>query len=81
MAQQDEPPKPARMPDGRLQTEVMLEAEHKRSLAEAQVLVELALAVKAELERDTRHVLSLSQLKRLDEIERVAKRLRGRLKK
>lgn len=69
------------MPDGRLQTEVMLEAEHKRSLAEAQVLVELALAVKAELERDTRHVLSLSQLKRLDEIERVAKRLRGRLKK
>lgn len=69
------------MPDGRLQTEVMLEAEHKRSLDEAQVLVELALAVKAELERDTRHVLSLSQLKRLDEIERVAKRLRGRLKK
>jgi hypothetical protein len=71
----------ARLPDGRLQKEEILKADYKKNLDEAAELAKLADALKADLEKNTRYVVSLQTLKKIDEIEKLAKNIRGRLKK
>ena len=80
------PPEPTeqqepRLPDGRSQREEMLKQDHKKSLEDADELLKLAEQLKGDLERDDRHVLSISTLKKTEEIEKLAKRIRGRLKR
>lgn len=77
----ESPAKDIRLPNGKRLSEVVLAEEHKRALADAARLAELTAEFRADLEKDTRYVLSLQQLKRLDEIERLTRRLRGRLAK
>ncbi|MBL8177310.1 MAG: hypothetical protein JNK48_21725 [Bryobacterales bacterium] len=72
---------PARLPDGRSQTEEILKADHERNLKDAGELFRLAEELKMELEKNDRHVLSVGMLKKTEEIEKIAKRIRGRLKK
>jgi cell division septation protein DedD len=48
---------------------------------DAQELVSIAKSFEEDLEKDDRFVLSLSSLKKLDDIEKLTKRIRGRLKK
>jgi hypothetical protein len=72
---------PGRLPDGRSQSEEILKADHQQNLKEAAELVKLAEDLKAELEKNDRHVLSMGAVKKTDDIERLAKRIRGRLKR
>jgi molecular chaperone GrpE (heat shock protein) len=72
-----EPP-PKRMPDGTLQSEAILKEEHKRMLADVDRIQELAQEVEDELKKFGHHVLSTGLLKKLDEIEKLARRMRGR---
>lgn len=76
----DDPP-PARLPDGRLQSEEILKADHARNLKDADELMRLSEELKLELEKNDRHVLSVGMLKKTEEIERIAKRMRNRLKR
>ena len=83
---QDQRPKPddpttVRLPDGKLQSEEILKAEHRRSLKEADELIRLTQEVRRELEEHEHHVLSLGLLKKLEEIEKLSKKLRTRLKR
>lgn len=68
-----------RLPSGRSQREAMLKAEYEKTLEEAGRLVELAESLKIELEKNDRHVLSVSSLKKAEELEKLAKRIRKRL--
>jgi len=70
-----------RLPNGRSQREAMLKAEYQKTLKDAGRLVELAEDLKAELEKNERHVLSLSSIKKAEEIEKLAERIRKRLKR
>ena len=72
---------PPRLPDGRSQTEEILKADHEKTLRDADDLMKLAEDLKIDLEKNDRHVLSVGTLKKLDDIEKVVKRIRGRLKK
>jgi hypothetical protein len=74
--QGEEPPK--RLPDGTLQSEAILKAEHKRNLEEVARLIALAQEIEGEFKKFDHHVLSVGMLKKLDEIERLAKRIRSR---
>lgn len=74
-------PSDVRLPSGKLQKEEILKAEHEKSLKDAAQLLELAEALKIDLEKNDRHVLSLSSLKKTEEIEKLAKRIRGRLRR
>ena len=78
-----EPEKPAevRLPNGKLQQEEIMKADHERSVKDAAQLIELAEALKKDLEKDDTHVLSISSLKKTEEIEKIAKRIRSRLKR
>lgn len=72
---------PPRLPDGRSQTEEILKADHEKTLRDADDLMKLAEDLKIDLEKNDRYVLSVGTLKKLDDIEKVVKRIRGRLKK
>jgi len=75
---QDEP---ARLPDGRSQNEEILKADHERNLKDAGELLRLAEELKIELEKNDRFVLSIGMLKKTEEIEKISKRIRGRMKR
>jgi len=70
-----------RLPSGKLQKEEILKAEHEKSVKEVAEIVKLAEALKAELEKNDYHVLSLGSLKKAEEIERLAKRIKSRLRR
>jgi len=72
---------PVRLPDGRSQTEEILKDEHKRSLKDLEEIVKLAGDVKADLEKHQHHVVSMSAIKNLDEMEKRMKRVRSRLRR
>ena len=76
--QRDEP---VRLPDGRSQTEAILKADYEKSLKDAGELERLVKEVKMDLEKNDRHVLSIPTLKKLDEIEKITRRMRSRMKR
>lgn len=77
------PPDPTtvRLPDGKLQSEEILKAEHKKTVKDADDLVRLSQEVRKELDENEYHVLSIGLLKKLDEIEKISKRVRSRVKR
>src|SRR5450432_362708 len=74
----DEPE--VRMPDGKSQKEEILKAEHQQNLKDAAELADLAEQLKADLEKNDRYILSMATLKKKDEIEKLVKRIRSRLR-
>jgi hypothetical protein len=70
-----------KLPSGKSQKEAILKADHEKSLEEAAKLMELSEELMTELEKNDRHVLSVEMLKNLDEMEKLVKRIRGRLKR
>lgn len=75
---EEKDPPPKRMPDGTLQSEAILKDEHKKNLADIGRLQVLAKEVEEELKKFGHHVLSTGLLKKLEEIEKIAKRMRSR---
>ena len=76
-AQVEEP----KMPSGKSQKEEILKHEHAQSLEDAAELVKLSEELKVELEKNDRHVISVSSIKKSEQIEKLAKRIRSRLKR
>lgn len=74
-------PEVPRLPDGRSQSEAILKEEHAKSLKDAAEILKLAEELKMELEKNDRHVLSVGALKKTDEIEKLVKRIRGRMRR
>ena len=70
-----------RLPNGKLQKEEILKADHEKSLEDAAKLVQLTEELKIELEKNDRHVLAISTLKKLEEVEKLTKRIKGRLRR
>jgi hypothetical protein len=85
MAQTPTAPSPdpddPRLPNGKSQKEEILKADHQKSLEDASKLMQLTEELKIELEKNDRHVIAVGTLKKLDEIEKLSKRIRGRLKR
>lgn len=63
------------------QIEAILKEDHKKSVEDAAELLRLAEDLKIELEKSDRHKLSLAAVKKTEEIEKLAKRIRGRLRR
>jgi hypothetical protein len=70
---------PVRLPDGRLQSEAILEAEHTQTVKDIEEMKKLLGEIEVALEKNTRHVLSLPSLKKLEEIEKRARKIRSRM--
>ena len=76
----DDDQEDVRLPNGKLQRDEIVKAEYQKSVEEARQLAKLADELKADLEKTDRNVLSISTLKKTDEIERLAKRIHDRMK-
>ncbi len=74
-------PEILRTPDGRNRTEMILKADHEASLKDIEAVRKLVEDVKIDMEKNDRHILSVATLKKLDEIEKLTKRIRGRMKR
>src|SRR5580765_5891904 len=69
-----------KLPNGKSQRDEILKAEHEQNLKDAAELAELAEQLKIDLEKNDRFVLSMATLKKTDDIEKLAKRIRTRLR-
>ncbi len=69
-----------RLPNGKMQRDEILKADFQKSLEDARELSKLADELKTDLEKNDRYVLSIASLKKTEEIEKLAKRIRDRLK-
>lgn len=70
-----------RLPSGKSQREEILKADYEQSLRDAERLAKLSEEFKTELQQQGRHVLSVSTLRKIEEIERLARRIRSRLRR
>ncbi len=76
-----ETPPEVRLPNGKLQREEMLKADYKKNLEDARAMSKLADQLKTDLEKSDYNILSVDTLKKTEDIDRLAKRIRGRLKR
>ncbi len=68
------------LPNGKLQRDEILKTEHEQNIKDAAKLAELSQQLQVDLEKNDRFVLSLDTLKKTDEIEKLVKRIRSRLR-
>ena len=76
----DDPQRDVTLPNGKSQRDEILKAEREQNLKDAGQLVDLARDLQQEIEKNESYVLSLSAIKKTDEIEKLAKRIRGRMR-
>jgi hypothetical protein len=69
------------LPNGKLQRDEIAKEDHAKSLKDAAQLVDLAESLKQEIEKDDAHILSISTMKKTEEIEKIARRIRSRMKR
>jgi ADP-ribosylglycohydrolase len=69
-----------RLPSGKSQRDEILKAEHEQNIKDAAQLVDLAQQLQQDLEKNERFVLSISTLKKTDDIEKLVKKIRSRLR-
>jgi len=76
-----EEPLMRRMPDGRTQAEHVLQDDHKKATEDVRKLVAMAEELQDEIEKNDYHVLSISAIKKAEQIEKLAKKIKNRLKR
>jgi hypothetical protein len=74
-------PEEVRLPNGKLQRDEILKADYKKTIEDARALSKLADELKTDLEKSDYNVLSVGTLKKTDDIDRLARRIRDRLKR
>lgn len=74
-------PSDARLPNGKLQRDEIVKADHKKNLEDAADLLRLAEELKSDLDKDTAFVVSVKDMKKTEDIEKLARGIRGRLKR
>ena len=79
--QNPDAPSILRTPDGRNRTEMILKADHEASIKDLESVRKLVEEVKIDMEKNDRHVLSVGTIKKLENIEKLSKRMRGRMKR
>ncbi len=70
----------AKLPNGKSQRDAILEADSERNLKDVAELVDLAQQLQLEIEKNGAFVFSLAALKKTDDIEKLVKKIRGRMR-
>jgi hypothetical protein len=70
-----------RLPSGRMQRDEIVKADHAKNVEDARELVRLAEELRTDLDKQGQFVLSVSLIKKTEEIEKLAKRIRSRMKR
>jgi hypothetical protein len=70
-----------KLPNGKNQRDEILKADHKANLEDTDKISQLAKELHENLERNKGFVFSLEDVKKTEEIEKISKRIRGRMKR
>ena len=73
-------PEDVRLPNGKLQRDAILKADYQSNLKDARDLIDLTKEFELDLEKSDASVLSLALLKKLDDMDKITKRIRGRMR-
>src|SRR5215472_5291462 len=65
-----------RLPNGKMQKDEILKADHEKNLEDAAKLAKMAEDLRAAIEKSDHNVLSVDLLKQTEEIEKLARRIR-----
>jgi hypothetical protein len=84
-AQGPVPPPPSQkedvvLPNGKSQKDEILRAEYQQNLKDAAQLTELAQQLQLDLEKNDKFVLSIATLKKTEDIEKLVKKIRSRMR-
>ncbi len=74
-------PEDVRLPNGKLQRDAILKADYEQNLKDARTLIDMAKSFELDLEKSDANVLSLGLLKKLDEFDKMTKRIRSRMRR
>jgi len=74
------PDEDTKLPNGKSQKDAIAKQDHERALKEAEDLLSLAQQLRDELQRAGNYVVPVASVKKTEEIEKLARRIRGRLK-
>lgn len=80
-AQSSQQQEEKRLPNGKLQSEAILKADYEANLKDLEKLRKTAEGVEEELKKNKGQVLSIKAIKDLEEVEKIARRIRGRMKR
>ncbi len=69
-----------RLPNGKLQRDAILKQDYENNLKDARELMDLTKSFELDLEKSDANVFSLGLMKKLDDIDKVTKRIRGRMR-
>jgi hypothetical protein len=75
-----DPSDDSKLPNGKSQKDAISKQAHEEALKEADSLVRLAEDLRDELKRAGNFVVSVSSLRKTEEIEKLARHIRGKLK-
>ena len=68
-----------RLPNGKMQRDEMLKADYERNVSDAAELARLAAEVREDIEKNDRYIVSVKTLKKLDDMAKLTRNIRGRL--
>jgi hypothetical protein len=71
---------PKRLPNGKLQTDAILKDQYDQNVKDARELASLAKSIELELDKNDQNVLSLGMLKKLEDIDKISKRMQSRIR-
>ena len=75
-----DPPEDVKLPNGKSQRDEILKSERDRNVKDAAELVDLAQQLQQDIEKNDVFVFSIATLKKTDDIEKLVKKIRGRLR-
>jgi hypothetical protein len=75
-----EPDEDPRLPDGKSQKNAIAKQQHEQALKDADELVSAAQDLRDQIKQAGNFVVPLGSVKKTEEIEKLARRIRGRLK-
>jgi hypothetical protein len=69
-----------KFPNGKSQNDAIAKQNHEQALKDTNDLIAVAEQLRAELQKAGKYVVPISSVKKTEEIEKLARRIRGRLK-
>lgn len=77
---ESQPPDPP-LPNGKTQRELIVKQDYEKNLEDSAELAKLAADLKTDLENGDKYVVSVKAMKQAEEIEKLARNIRNRLKR
>jgi len=75
------PPSDDRLPNGKRRSEELIKADYKDNLRDLDEMKKQIEEVRTDIEKNEGHVLSLANLKKLEQVEKLSQRIRSRMKR